>query len=242
MEMEIDAGAVVRLVACPSIASLAETFGLAIAKLGMTASASGMVSGPRAVTQSRFHFTNWPQEWIAAYGRLRLVERDPIPRWAILSGEAVSWDEVIARLPPNDPGREVGDTAADHGFHSGFVTPVRTREGHLGLVSVGGGRRGPFRHAERTFLQTLSIAVLNRAEALLGPPEEVRPFPAFSLRERECHALLQQGFTDNEIARVLAISGETVRFHLNNARRKAGARNRVHLAAMQLGIGGAARD
>ena len=52
----------------------------------------------------------------------------------------------------------------------------------------------------------------------------------------------QQGFADNEIARVLAISGETVRFHLNNARRKAGARNRVHLAAMQLGIGGAPRD
>jgi DNA-binding CsgD family transcriptional regulator len=46
---------------------------------------------------------------------------------------------------------------------------------------------------------------------------------------------LQQGVTDYEITRALGISGETVGFHLNNARKKVGARNRVYLAALQLG-------
>jgi DNA-binding CsgD family transcriptional regulator len=232
-DLGIEASA--RIARSPTIEALSATFSEAVGELGMQASASGMVSGPRAVSRSPFHFTNWPPAWMAVYRERGFLARDPIPRWAIISGEAISWTDAVKRLPANDPGREVAETAADHGFHEGFVTPVRTLAGALGLVSVGGGRRSAFTLTERTVLQTLSILTLNRAEAILGAGGE-KPIPAaFSLRERECHALLQQGFTDNEIARVLGISGETVRFHLSNARKKAGARNRVHLAALQLG-------
>lgn len=232
--LKIDAAA--RLADCATIEALAATFGEVTGPLGMTASASGMVSGARAVSHAPFHFTNWPRSWLDIYRQHRLLERDPLPRWAIISGEAISWTDATRHLPTNDPGREVMATAADHGYHEGFITPVRTRAGALGLVSVGGGRRSTFTQNEKAFLQAISIQTLNRAEEILGPAADLPVPAAFSLRERECHALLQQGFTDHEIGRVLGIAAETVRFHVNNARKKVGARNRVHLAALQLGM------
>jgi DNA-binding CsgD family transcriptional regulator len=95
-------------------------------------------------------------------------------------------------------------------------------------VSVGGGRRAAFQLPERLFLQAVSTAVLLRAEDLMAEPSA--PSPRLSLRERECVALLRQGFTDAEIGKVLGIAVTTARSHLDNARRKVGARNRVELA------------
>jgi DNA-binding CsgD family transcriptional regulator len=61
--------------------------------------------------------------------------------------------------------------------------------------------------------------------------------PGFSPRETDCVALLVRGYTDEEIAAGLAISHATVRFHLDGARRKAGARSRTHLAALAVALG-----
>ena len=237
MSPDFQTKAATALLSSTTVEALADAFREAVEPLGMTASASGMVSGPRALSHQPFHFMNWPADWIALYQARGFLVKDPIPRWAIVSGEAVAWTEMMTSTPPDSAGREVWAAAARFGFHEGFVTPVRTRDGHLGLVSVGGGERPAFGQAERMTLQGLSAIALNRAEAILGAAPDDRSQAAFSLRERECHALLQQGFTDLEIARVLGISGETVRFHLNNARRKVGARNRVHLAALQLRSG-----
>lgn len=48
-----------------------------------------------------------------------------------------------------------------------------------------------------------------------------------------------RGFTDEEIAERLEITHATVRFHLDGARRKAGARSRTHLAALAVALGAA---
>jgi DNA-binding CsgD family transcriptional regulator len=61
--------------------------------------------------------------------------------------------------------------------------------------------------------------------------------PGFSPRETDCLTLLVRGLTDGEIANGLAITHATVRFHLDGARRKAGARSRTHLAALAVAMG-----
>ena len=61
--------------------------------------------------------------------------------------------------------------------------------------------------------------------------------PTFSPRETDCMTRLVRGLTDQEIARELAITHATVRFHLEGARRKAGARSRTHLAALAVALG-----
>ena len=226
---ELDPSPVVAFIEdSPSVEDLGRRFAEAVARLGMTVVASGMVSGPRGLSDDPFHFVHWPAEWMATYQAHGYVRIDPLARWAIVSGEPVSWSEVIARLPPADRGWEVVRGAAAYGIKEGFATPVRTLTGALGLVTAGGDERPPFRLEERIFLQVISSATLRRAEALMAPATAA-PSP-FTLREQECVALLRQGFTDAEIGSTLGVALTTVRAHLQNARRKAGARNRVELA------------
>ena len=219
---------VTRLSSSQNIHDLSAAFAEAIEPLGMTAAASGMVSGRRALSDDPFHFVTWPFAWLEIYAARGFRAIDPIPRWAMVSGQAISWTELVKVYPPSDQGMQVARAAMQFDFHEGYVTPVRTRSGALGLVSVGGGRRPRFELAEELFLQAASTAALLRAETLIAePPIEQQQF---TLRERECVALLRQGFTDAEISKVLRIALATTRSHLENARRKVGARNRVELA------------
>jgi DNA-binding CsgD family transcriptional regulator len=215
---------------CATVQEVSDLFIDAIAQVNMTTVASGMVSGPHALARRPFHFNNWPDAWMAVYEARNFPKIDPIPRWAIISGKAVSFTEVIAALPPKDAGHEVYREALRHGFREGFVTPVRTADGDLGLVSVAGDRE-PLRPDERLFLQTISIAALQRANGLMAAPREISG-STLSTREKECVMLLGQGLTDREIGQVLNVSAATARFHLDNARRKMGARSRAHLTMM----------
>jgi DNA-binding CsgD family transcriptional regulator len=53
----------------------------------------------------------------------------------------------------------------------------------------------------------------------------------------DCLRLLVLGPTDQEIARELAITHATVRFHLESSRNKVGAKSRTHLAALAVALG-----
>ena len=216
--------------ACADVPAVATLFGAAAARVGMTASACGMVSGPKALSAEPFHFINWPADWLQLYQERGYLKIDAAPRWAMVSGAPVAWSELMPSLPRGDPGRIVHTEVAKWGFREGYVTPVRSRDGYLGLVSVAGPRRA-LAAAEKLYLQAVSSATLHRAQALT-PELQRSDNDAFTLRERETIALLSQGFTDREIGKVLGISALTVHSHVYNARAKVGARSRAHLVAI----------
>jgi LuxR family quorum sensing-dependent transcriptional regulator len=215
---------------CATVQDVADLFCEAILPIGMTTVASGMVTGPHAVGATPFHFMNWPSAWLEIYRARSYSKIDPIPRWAIISGAAASWTEIMAALPPKDAGWEVYREVIRYGWSEGYVTPVRTADGDLGLVSVCGDRRS-LSPEEKLYLQTVSVAALQRANSLMVASREVSG-SALSTREKECVMLLGQGLTDREISQVLNVSAATIRFHLDNARRKTGARSRAHLTMM----------
>ncbi len=198
---------------------------------GMTASASGLVTGPRAFSTNPSHFANWPQGWAELYETKALFFVDPVVRWAMLSGAPATWSDVRSALPSNDVGHKVYEAAATWGFTEGLATPVRGADGYLGLVALG-GKRGKLKSDEIGFLSAVSSMTFQRADEICGSIKAA-PLPSqFSLRELDCIRLMRQGFTDREIGHVLGITGETSRYHLDNARAKVGARSRVHLAAI----------
>lgn len=217
------------------VAGVASLFETAAASVGMTASACGMVSGPKALSAEPFHFVNWPADWLQLYKERGFLRMDAVPRWAMVSGAPVAWSELVPSLPANDPGRVVYAEAVRWGFREGYVTPVRSQEGDLGLVSVAGPRHA-LAPAEKLYLQAISAAALHRAQALSRAGPAVGN-DAFTLREREAIALLSQGFTDREIGKVLGISALTVHTHVAHARAKVGARSRAHLVAIAGGAG-----
>ena len=218
-----------RLIGCRTMECLGVVFTAEIKCVGMTAAASGMVTGARADSPSPTHFAMWPSHWIAVYEANGFVAIDPVARWAMVSGEPTSWSKVMARLSTKDPGHAVYNAAKEHGFYQGYVTPVRAQNGDLGLVSVGGGDRAQFSDQEALFIETISSATLRHAESLLNCVSET--FLPFTIREQECVSLLKQGYSDSEIGRALNLSPATARFHIDNARRKAGAKNRIDLAS-----------
>lgn len=217
--------------ACGTLPELAALFAETIAPLGMTAAASGMVTGPKSLSAEIFHFVTWPPEWTALYVAEDMVKKDPLPRWAILSGRPAAWSEIVARLPKDDPGHEVVEAAAAMGFTEGYVTPIRSYDGSLGLVSVG-GERGALNASDRAFLHSVSCTAFHHAEAISQPRSTAVGAETFSRRERECISLLNQGFTDREIGAILGVAECTARFHIDNARRKVGAKSRSQLVVL----------
>ena len=169
---------------CSDIAQLSRAFQAVILTIGMTASASGMISGPKRASDDIFHFTNWPQDWRDLYEAEGFVHKDPVPRWAVVSGAPIAWHELLDTLAPDDPGREVYARAAERGFVEGFVTPVRGPDGSLGLVSVG-GNRPRLLPQERIFLQSISVVTLLRAEELSEASAEGSDPASVGLQARE---------------------------------------------------------
>ncbi len=215
---------------CEDVESLSRIFAGALAPLGVTASACGMVTGAKAISGHPFHFVNWPSGWLALYVERDFVRKDPLPRWALVSGMPISWGAVKKRLAKGDPGHEVYQAAIEWNFTEGMAVPVRSQTGELGLVTSG-GKRGPFDGREEIFIQALSAAVFHKAFSLDGAQTNASNLPAFSRREQEILNLLHHGFKDREIAQTLEISVETIRSHLENTRLKAGARSRTDLVS-----------
>lgn len=83
-------------------------------------------------------------------------------------------------------------------------------------------------------LSTLAHATI---ETIVADKAPAKPIPEidFTQREVDCLRLMVTGMDDAEIAAAVGISERTVRFHLDRARAKMGARNRVHAVAMIVG-------
>jgi two-component system NarL family response regulator len=68
----------------------------------------------------------------------------------------------------------------------------------------------------------------------LGMEASTRRRRGLTAREREVLTLLARGYTGEEVARQLEVSGETVRAHVRNSVTKLHARTRLHAVVIAL--------
>jgi LuxR family quorum sensing-dependent transcriptional regulator len=99
---------------------------------------------------------------------------------------------------------------------------------HLGFS------RRDFDAEEARAIHLAGLALTERLMEFTAPAADT---PALTNRERNCLAFVADGRTDWQIAVLLGVSEPTVRFHLNNARRKLGAVNRAQAVARFAGHG-----
>jgi DNA-binding CsgD family transcriptional regulator len=207
-----------------------------IASFGMTAAASGMVSGPKITTPDLFHFTSWPADWINLYMAREFYLIDPVPRWARKSGRPITWKLLFKVLPKRDPGRAVISAGAPFGFTEGIVVPTRAADGNLGAVCFGGDR-GALSAIEQIALVLIARCAFEAADRIKSNGAKGEAAPILTAREIECLTFLVRGHDDKQIARLTRLSVRTVRFHMTNARQKLGANSRIHLAAIAMAEG-----
>lgn len=186
-----------------------------------------------------FHAT-WPQDWIEVYMREGLVRDDPLPLVAALNTMPVLWSEVIAGragMALSAPQRRAFEVGAAHGWCEGLLVPIHGPGAYLVLASFAG--RAPVTtlaaQAELHLLSLHAHVHLVRL-AVTGADSAMAPHD-LSMRELEALACLVAGLSDASAAQKMGISARTVRFHIENARRKLGAKTRSQAVSAALSRG-----
>ncbi len=117
---------------------------------------------------------------------------------------------------------------------SGIVFPVHAERGQCGLLVFLGSEialapEGMFDIHARCFSLFDAVARMR--------PGESAKFPSVSKRELECLKLTANGYTSEEIARLLKLSVHTANQYLTNTAQKLNAVNRMHAVAKALRMG-----
>jgi len=131
--------------------------------------------------------------------------------------------------PHEAPGYRVyWDALGEAGIADALCATSYGARGVIASLHLGFGERDIDPDAARA-AQLAGLMLTERLMEFSGGLED--DLPALSDRERDCLAFTADGWRDREIADRLKITEVTVRFHIDNGRKKLGARNRVQAVA-----------
>lgn len=188
----------------------------------------------------------WPEEIITGLWQEGVALRMPLnircrfehTPFAI----SLSDDHRRRRAPYSGEQKRVAAMMLSLGFHAVLVVPVHLPRGRVAML----GWAGPQTLVEVEALLAAAapallaaghyFSVLAAREAGDGGLREEERTP-LTPREWDCLRLLAQGFREAEIARQSGIAPTTVRYHLDNAAAKFGAKTRAQAAAIAAGLG-----
>jgi DNA-binding CsgD family transcriptional regulator len=219
------------LARCTSMAAVGEVFRRGILEQGYTASVCSNIAATESGPQVRFMFRNMTPAWQAFCDHHKVGVRSPSLAAARRRLTSFSFIEVFDDSLEADQ-REVWHTVRAWGWQNGFVVPVHGPGGYFSYLSFASPERdlnlSPTNRAE---IHMFSLLAHERCHALSDFAAEHAPRRALGERELECMRWVAAGKTDWEIGEILSISATTVKFHVNGARAKLGARTRAQAVA-----------
>ena len=218
------------LAGCSSIEAVRDRFRERIATHGFNASACGAFLPADNGPETHFYFQDWPPEWIELYAKRNFVAADYSVAEARRRISPFTWLEAKAERTLSRAEQDIWDTACEWGWTDGFSVPIHGPGGYFGLVTMAGKER-PMPPALRGELHQLAFLTHERCRALTGLAPLSDPQETLTHRELECIRWVVAGKTDAEIASLLGVSHTTVRTHIDQARRKLGARSRAQAVA-----------
>lgn len=174
-----------------------------------------------------------PAGWLDGYQRRSLDPRNPVIFGPARRAGAFRW---------SDPGFDdlrgwAGlDLAREVGVEDGLAVPWHGPGPWVGVVSLGFER---YQLAARDQLAVILAAGMayERMSALAPRPHGLPAAPALTRRERDCLAFVAEGLSDAEIGERLGIAQVTAHAHVENAKRKLGARTRAQAVARFFALG-----
>jgi DNA-binding CsgD family transcriptional regulator len=185
-------------------------------------------------------FRNFTPAWKKFTDQVVIPARNPVLGAARTRHNPFTFIEVCndAALPTDQ--RWIWNVTREFGFENGFAVPVHGPAGYVSYVSMGSPESDlDLRFETRAQLQMMALLAHDRCRALSPVADRLRradaepdSAKALSDRELECMRWIAAGKTDWEIGMILAISSSTVRFHVDNARRKLDALTRPQAVAI----------
>lgn len=172
-----------------------------------------------------------PDSWVDYYLSKDYGDLDPTLQAAVGRLMPFQWREIGGRNDLSNGQRKVLNEARDHGVKDGATIPIHGPDSGLSTLSIVGcsGER-EFEEAYRENYRDLVWLAINTHEAFLSLAENAPDEDRVRLtdRERDCLLWTARGKTAWEVGQILAISEETVLFHLKNVTRKLGVFSKHH--------------
>ena len=216
------------------------------------------VSGGETGEDSPLVIATTHKQWDDDYRANDFIAVDPVFPVVRRTNFPFTWGDV--RFPLRIGRRKSGaartmDAARDHGFTEGLVVPFHHLDGRGRFTTAVCGffwrdKKHLFVRVDRKAKSELHIILIYWAQSVIrlsrkAPVLPLRPGiggddQSVLLTDRERSALgwAARGKTVDETAVILAISGDTVQFHLKNAVRKLDAMNKTQavVKAIKLGL------
>lgn len=172
--------------------------------------------------------TSYPEDWMKFYKKNNYMEIDPVTRRCLSSRKPFFWSDVIADPKIPLPSLQLMNEAEDAGITDGIGISLCGQTGEL--VGIGLARSvNHDRNKKKDYMffsgaYLLSVYFHETFRDLLSKPLKVQ----ITQREAEILCWASEGKTDEEIAIILNISLNTVRFHWKKVFKKLAANGRVY--------------
>jgi DNA-binding CsgD family transcriptional regulator len=183
----------------------------------------------------QYIFSGYPDAWMRKYQAMNYIEIDPIVEHCFLRNSNIPllWSEKVFDSPIR---RDFWDDASGHGVASGISVPVRGAQGEIALFSGANPdfNKSGLQHQSHVagIMYVLGSYVHEAVRRLVFEPEKQRAnHPELTPREAECLKWWIAGKSAWDISQLQSISERGVRFHLDNAKRKLGARSKTEAIA-----------
>jgi LuxR family quorum sensing-dependent transcriptional regulator len=218
------------LQACATVEDVRSYFKNQIVAYGYTASACGAFLPADKGPEPHFYFLDWPAEWLALYSQRNFVANDYMVAEGRRRIAPFTWLEAKAGRVLTDAEQEIWDATVQWGWSDGLSVPIHGPGGYFGLIAMA-GQQQPMPPSLRNRLHMLAFLTHERCRALAKFPVVEDPKAALSSRELECMRWVGAGKTDWEIGTIMSLSPTTVKSHVDQARKKLGARTRPQAVA-----------
>ncbi len=189
----------------------------------------------------QYLYSGYPGSWMNTYLAKNYIRIDPVVEHCFYrnSNLPLLWTEDLF---DTEERRSFLEDARNHGVASGLSIPMRGSHGDVALFSVA----SPDSSFNTTNNQLHTIGTLyvlgsyvhEAIQRLVYEVERIKiNIPELSPRELECLKWWIAGKSAWDIGQILKVSERTVRFHLDNTKRKFGANGKTQVVAKAIQLG-----
>jgi len=213
-------------------AECASDFLSAIRQMGFAGGACGAWVGVGQNRKNRFFFIDWPKDWLEFYEKNGFVEHDIMPIEARRRVGPFWFSDIFGRFKLTERQKQLYEAAFAYGWNDAFAVPIHGPGSMQGLVSMATREALSLNVMDCAILEMMARAVWERCRMSEGfgifDSDRVRLSP----REVECLAWAAAGKSDSDIAILVGIKPATVHFHIEEAKRRLGAKTRTEAVAV----------
>jgi LuxR family quorum-sensing system transcriptional regulator CciR len=176
--------------------------------------------------------SNFPRSWLEYFVEHRLSADDPVHLASYRTAVGFSFDEVPKLIRITERQQKIIDASRAAGLTDGFCVPAHVPGESNGTCTFVMRDGAAIPRDNLPMAQLVGSFAYEAARQLLHARSRiVRPAcpQALTRRQLDCVVLVGKGKSDWEIARCLGIREDTVKEHLNEARRRYGVSRRAEL-------------